>query len=268
MKKIFPIIEESILESICKVIADTDTGLTGSEIGKYLINAKMRDVSPDMTKWKRVFNSFAEYQTKYQCSNNILTFIQKSLHPSRFINKKDNFDFLRSELNKVLSFIGLQFAEDGKFNPVSKSKTITDAKQRETFLLTKLKERNIHNDILVFCNEELLIENYFHAVFEATKSVADKIRTLSKLQSDGAGLVEEAFAIRRPLLQINTLSNETEESEHKGFANLLKGFFGMFRNTTAHAPKIKWIINENDALDIMTIASLCHRKLDNVITNQ
>ena len=37
----------------------------------------------------------------------------------------------------------------------------------------------------------------------------------------------------------------------------------MFRNTTAHAPKITWVIEENDALDMMSMASLMHRKLDN-----
>lgn len=47
--------------------------------------------------------------------------------------------------------------------------------------------------------------------------------------------------------------------------NLLKGLFGMFRNTTAHAPKITWRIEEQDALDILSLISLVHRRLDNAI---
>ena len=47
--------------------------------------------------------------------------------------------------------------------------------------------------------------------------------------------------------------------------NLIKGVFGTFRNTTAHAPKITWTINKQDALDILSMISLIHRKLDNVI---
>jgi hypothetical protein len=43
---------------------------------------------------------------------------------------------------------------------------------------------------------------------------------------------------------------------------LLRFFFGMFRNTTAHAPRIEWETKELDALDIMSLASLCHRWLD------
>lgn len=75
-------------------------------------------------------------------------------------------------------------------------------------------------------------------------------------------LIDKAFSIRNPLIQINDLSTETKESEHKGFANLIKGVFGMFRNTTAHSPRIIWDINENDALDILSTISLIHRRLN------
>jgi len=47
--------------------------------------------------------------------------------------------------------------------------------------------------------------------------------------------------------------------------NLLRGLFGTFRNTTAHAPKITWKIEEQDALDILSLVSLVHRRLDSAI---
>ena len=264
MKK-FAVIETNVLESICRVIADTNNGLTGSELGKAILDAKMVDVNPEMTKWKRLYNSCAELQNRLQCSNNILTLIQIAYHPSRFINQKEKFESRRSEINKVLSFIGLEFSEKGKFHPVTKSETISDAEKRATSLLAKLKDRNVHNDVIKFCKAELLQDNYFHAVFETTESVADKLRNITGLTGDGSELVDKAFGINNPIIKINSLITETEKSEHKGFANLMKGFFGMFRNTTAHAPKIKWIIEENDALDMMSLASLLHRKLDNSI---
>lgn len=61
---------------------------------------------------------------------------------------------------------------------------------------------------------------------------------------------------------------ESEQSEQKGFANLLKGIFGTFRNTTAHAPKVTWVIEEQDALDILSTVSLIHRRLDGAIEAQ
>ena len=161
-----------------------------------------------------------------------------------------------------MSFIGFEYTEKGQFRPVAISKSISDAEKRATLLLTKLKDRNVHDDVIKFCKSELLQDNYFHAVFEATKSVADKIRDLMGLKGDGSELVDSSFGINNPILKINNLITETEISEQKGFTNLLKGFFGMFRNTTAHVPKIKWLIEEDDALNMMSMASLLHRKLD------
>ncbi|MFP3274364.1 MAG: TIGR02391 family protein [Paraburkholderia sp.] len=113
-----------------------------------------------------------------------------------------------------------------------------------------------------YCRAELLDENYFHAVFEATKGVAERIRTLSGLNGDGADLVKKAFAGQQPVLVLGPLSTESEKSEQKGFANLLIGLFGAVRNPLAHAPKTNWPMSEQDALDILTSVSLIHRKLD------
>ena len=44
--------------------------------------------------------------------------------------------------------------------------------------------------------------------------------------------------------------------------NLFIGMFGTFRNVTAHGPKITWNITEQDALDLLTLISLLHRRLD------
>ncbi|MFK4792389.1 TIGR02391 family protein [Sphingobium sp. ZW T5_29] len=41
-----------------------------------------------------------------------------------------------------------------------------------------------------------------------------------------------------PMITINPLSSESERGEQHGFANLINGTFGMFRNSTAHEPRI------------------------------
>jgi hypothetical protein len=43
---------------------------------------------------------------------------------------------------------------------------------------------------------------------------------------------------------------------------LMKGMFGTFRNPTAHAPKVLWATSRTDALDMLTLASMLHRRLD------
>lgn len=83
-------------------------------------------------------------------------------------------------------------------------------------------------------------ENYFHAVFEATKGIAARIRKLLGLNGDGADLVTKAFLAQSPMLALGPLATESEKSEQKGFANLLIGLFGAVRNPLAHATKIDW----------------------------
>lgn len=257
----FPI-DTGLLEVICKILGETNDGLSGTEIGHFLAQLGITDTDPTLTKWKRLFNALANNQNRVQTSNNILKFISISLNPARFINKKEKFDDTRFELNKCLSFMGLQLGESGKYIQTRVSTTISDALQKANRFKSKLEERNVHDKIYEYCRAELIAENYFHAVFEAVKSIAEIIRYKTGLTEDGSILIDTAFALKAPLIKINELSTETQESEHKGFANLIKGVFGMFRNTTAHSPKIMWEISEIDALDIMSTISLIHRKLE------
>ncbi|HEY1192029.1 MAG TPA: TIGR02391 family protein [Gemmata sp.] len=67
-----------------------------------------------------------------------------------------------------------------------------------------------------------------------------------------------------PLLALNTLRTESEQSEQKGFAPLLEGVFGTFRNVLAHAPKVDWSVNRADALGALTMLSYLRRRLDAV----
>jgi len=67
---------------------------------------------------------------------------------------------------------------------------------------------------------------------------------------------------KQPTLAINALATDTDKGEQRGFANLLIGVFGTIRNPTAHNPKVEWEMSGQDGLDILTMASLVHRKLD------
>ncbi|MGH8605473.1 MAG: TIGR02391 family protein [Gammaproteobacteria bacterium] len=186
------------------------------------------------------------------------------MNPVRHHDAQEWYEDTRSKLNRVLAFSGYQLGQNGKLSEVSKAQTITQAAARASRLRESLLVRRVHADILLYCKEELLVDNYFHVVFEATKSVAEKIRQLTGLTTDGSDLVDQAFAFKNgvPYLALNSLQTESEQSEQKGFMNMLKGLFGTFRNTTAHAPKITWRIDEQDALDVLSLVSLLHRRLD------
>lgn len=78
-------------------------------------------------------------------------------------------------------------------------------------------------------------------------------------------LINVTFAPNKPLLQINRLGDINDKNEHNGFANIMKGLFSTIRNPTAHRPKVTFNITEDYALDVITMVSFVHKKLDNVI---
>jgi uncharacterized protein (TIGR02391 family) len=252
------------MEAISKVLADTDNGLTGSEIGYLLRNSNIPDPDPTYTKWKRLFNAFAEFQTQHTVGNHVVVFIKNAMDPARYTDRPAVFQLRRDRLNAVLAFCGMQLREDGKVCKVERAATIDQALERANRLQAALVQRGVHADVLRFCTAELLAENFFHAVFEAVKSITAKIRSLSGLTGDGADLVHDAFGLKHgnPLLAINALDTETLRGEQRGFVSLLKGLYGTIRNPLAHDPKIEWDMSEQDALDILTMISLVHRKLD------
>lgn len=259
-----PTFDAQRLEAIAKVLADTETGLTGSQIGYLLQDCNIPDPDSTMTKWKRLFNAFVSFQNEHLVGNHVVVFINRAMNPASYTERPGDFRLRQDRLNTVLAFCGMHVGDNGKIKRSSTVSTLDEAMQRASRLRGALTQRNVHIDILTFCNAELLQENYFHAVFEAIKSITTKIRGLSGSTSDGVDLVHEAFGLKYgdPVLAINPLDTETLRGEQRGFVSLLKGLYGTIRNPLAHDPKIEWDMSEQDALDILTMISLVHRKLD------
>ena len=192
------------------------------------------------------------------CANRVLDFTGSFLTPARFVGRKEIFEQHLSELNALLAFSGLELGADGQFRRREAARTIDEAERRAQTIRIKFQGRRLHPEVLKYCKTELMQDNYFHAVFEATKGLAQRIRDMVGIQADGAALVDRVFSIERPMLVMNTLQTETERSQHKGFAALLKGCFGAVRNPLAHEPKILWE-GEDDAADYLSLISLLHR---------
>jgi uncharacterized protein (TIGR02391 family) len=249
------------LEALCKALADTEKGLTGSEIGQILRQIHVNDVDPGLTKWKRLYNALAGRQNRDQSGDRVLAFIGAALNPARYAGQRDAFEHRRSAVNVPLAFYGLEYGADGKFYRCAPASTLGEAEERAHRLRAKLEQRNVEPEVLAFCRAELLQDNYFHAVLEATKSVAAKLRQMTGLGSDGATLVQDALGGGDPRVRINNFTTDTEKGEQRGFANLLVGLFGTFRNPTAHAPRLEWPMGEEDALDLLSLASYVHRRL-------
>ena len=250
------------LTALCKVLGDTETGLTGDTIGRVLREAKIRDVDPAATKWKRLHAAIGASDNQVANTTRAFNFIKHSLDPSLYFGKHAQFEGMRTGINAILLLSGLELREDGKFGQVSPASTLKEAEARANRLRAALSLRGVHPDVIAACRSELVQQNVFHAVLEASKSVAQKLRTKTGLTTDGAALVDEALTGDNPRLRINGFATDSEKSEQRGFANLLKGLLGVFRNPTAHAPRLEWQMREEDALDLFTFASYAHRRID------
>ena len=252
------------LEAICKVIADTSTGLTGSQIDYLLKDCNIPNVSPGTTKWKRLFDAFVGFQNQHRVGNHVIVFISRAMNPANYTEDRETFESRKERMNAVLSLCGFEVLDTGKVRRVRKAKSLDEASMRANRLRHQLEQRNVHADVLRFCDSELLQKNYFHAVFEAMKSITSKLRKMTGTSKDGADLVHTAFGMKygAPMLCINSLDTDTLRGEQRGFVSLLKGLYGTIRNPIAHEPKVEWEMDEQDALDILTMISLVHRKLE------
>lgn len=260
MSTISPL-KEGQIESLARILGECGSG---SDISRVLKDRGLVDGSGESTKWRRLYWIFLQSQEQYHCANRILDFVQAFLAPARFSGRTDEFEAHRAKVNGILVFSGLEFGKDGFFHNCVSVTTLDEAERRYQTIRTKFRGRRIHPEVLKYCRAELLQDNYFHAVFEATKGLAQRIRDMSGVQKDGAALVDVVFSVDHPILALNSLRTETERSEHKGFATLLKGCFATVRNPLAHEPKILWN-GEDDAADFLSLISLLHRKLDDCV---
>lgn len=68
------------LEAACRVLADTDHGLSGTQIGYLLQDIRVPDIDPTNTKWKRLFNALAQMQNQHQVGNHLILFMNRAMH--------------------------------------------------------------------------------------------------------------------------------------------------------------------------------------------
>jgi len=254
---------EGQIEALARLLGECGSG---SDISRVLHDRGLADNSGESTKWRRLYWLFLDIQKLHGCANLVVDFIGAYLAPARFVGRTQDFEAHRLDLNTILAFSGLEYGADGQFRRVEVAATLDEAERRVFSIRSKFQNRRMHPEVVKYCSAELMHDNYFHAVFEAAKGLAERIRIMTGVQADGASLIDRVFSIDRPLLALNALRTETEKSEHKGFSALLRGCFAAVRNPLAHEPKILWEGEDDDAADYLSLISLLHRKLDQCVT--
>jgi uncharacterized protein (TIGR02391 family) len=266
-----PPLPEAQLRGLCYALGDTSLGLSGSEISQLLAECRIEDVAPGMAKRDRLFGALHQQQSLDKSSNNVLAFIQAALSPARYTRREEFYENLRRASNKVLSFAGYFVQDDGKIRRMAPSRTIREAVEKAGALMSELTRRQIHAAVIKDARSDILQEDYARAVLEATKGMAEALREKVHSKADGSDLVDYALsgnANRRPRFAMNPLESETDWSEHHGLASLLKGVFSLLRNPPSHKPRSKYSISDIDALDSLSLISMLHRRIEQLVSTE
>lgn len=256
-----------VLKAIADVLADTSDGLTGREIGDLLIRLHLEDPLPTATKRDRLAEAFVARQNKDRSSKRIITFIVTAMEPVRYRTRPELFALRQDRLNEHLAFVGLRVNDGGRVARGAVAQTLDEASPIATSIRDELHRRKCHPEVLRYCSVEVLKKAHFHACLEASKSIFDRLRGSSGASGDGAALVDAALALGKsgvPMLAINSLRTQTDMDEQTGLANLVKGLNGLYRNPTAHDPRLSRTINDDELLEVLTVVSMVHRRLDGV----
>jgi uncharacterized protein (TIGR02391 family) len=257
--------EISILTRVAQIIADTSDGLTGREIGDLLNRLNMEDPYPDWTKWRRLEEAFVRRQNQDGGPKRIITFITNVMNPANYRDAPELFTLRQDRLNGVLTFVSLRINDKGQVAKGAHSTTLDEASRNATSLQEELRRRGTHVEVLRYCSIELLKKNNFHASLEAAKSVFERLRQLTGISGDGAALVDAVLSLGKagvPRIAINGLTSQTDRDEQTGFANLIKGLSGMYRNPVAHDPRLLRGVSDEQLLELVTTLSMIHRRLD------
>lgn len=254
------------IETISRIIGNI---MTGSTITKMFELLRIEDNSNQSTKWRRLDFVMRETQTTYGCGNKVLEIIKYVFHPtSSWFSDNNEYRASINEINKCISFYGYEVHEDGDIHLIKSSKTRTQANERYDLLKSKLFERNIHPQIIKFCTQDIVNEDYFSIIFEASKSVYDRIRNMTGITYDGNKLINTCFDMKYPIIIFNSLKTDTEKNLYKGLKNILLSIAQLGRNPKAHTPKIYSYDNLDNCLDMLNLISFSHKMLDQCSINQ
>ena len=65
-----------------------------------------------------------------------------------------------------------------------------------------------------------------------------------------------------PAVAINTGRTPSDRSEQSGLANFALGLLSLYRNPTAHDPRLRRQVGDDELLEALTSISMVHRRLD------
>lgn len=263
-------IDNPIIEHISRILAEE---LTGYKIDIMFHNLNFKNFDKTLnrghasTKWIRIMETIVHECKKINDAGPLFEVIQYVTRPAMYIEKPNEWTDLLRKINTQFMFYGYEINDSGTVIKIKTVHSFTDAQRRLKSFNERLSEYEIHSEVFKYCRDELFSDNYFHAIFEASKGLLERIRKLSGSSLDGSSLINEVFINKNPVLVINgnKIESLTEKSEYNGLKSLLNTIVYFYRNPKAHEPKLYNPSSESDAVTAFTLMSMAHSILDNCV---
>lgn len=122
-------------------------------------------------------------------------------------------------------------------------------------------KRNFHPEIVKHSQKLFIQGNFFHAVFESTKSYNKDVKEKALSEKDGQPLMLSVWGCDG-VLKVTPCATQTDKDYQDGIKFISGGLMSAIRNPTAHEPAITWPISKQDCLDILSLISFLYRQLD------
>lgn len=261
-------IDPTYLTMLCDVIG-TDNLLNDPELKLLLKACDIDDVSPAISRRRRLFNALFAQQEKDRDADTVSDFLQKTMYHIKHTRGQKAFENCCHELNSVLAYIGYYMNEEGhlaKSDPNQVASLSSQVQERIQVLRKAFNDRNMHADVLGILRPDLLTDsNYFRAVQEAAHVLLVKVKQKAGLASEGPEIAEQAFAMGwhgYPVLAFNGLRTEAEVAEQYGLLCLMKGLFCLFQDEHTRVYRPAWTITEQEAIDILSLISFLNNKVE------
>jgi uncharacterized protein (TIGR02391 family) len=120
----------------------------------------------------------------------------------------------------------------------------------------------LHPQILEVAEQLFRDEHRAAAVFEAAKAVNNRVKAMSGLTGDGAGMMGDAFKDKQPALELADLTTQTGRDVQAGYRFLFMGSQQAIRNPAAHEQFRE--MDDDEAFELLGLVSHLMRKLDGV----
>lgn len=270
-----PTLDKKLIANLSNVIGATEVRIPKSELERILASLGIEILSDGRINSPYYYNAKADNKRTWlnkclcnayekQGAGKVWEFIECILSPARYVQdyQRELYTSLLDNVNKVLMLYGCKVNNSGKLILTEKASSLSEVDERVNHLTSELVKRAIHANVLKYCRADYLRKDYYDAIFEAAKGLAEEVREKTGCSEDGGELFQKAFSTKNPLIVLNALLTENEISEYKGLKELLEAIFHLVRNPVAHTPKINWRIEESKALDILTVISFAYKYLD------